>query len=127
FSTFSAIPVVVASVLLAPVTLTVPLPVALRALLLPVLAVTPPVRLIVAPVFPVRLMPVPVSLIAPLKEVVPPLRPDTVTEWPALPAIGEAVLMLPLAAPERSTPSPPALAMLTAVVVPTVAVVTAEP
>src|SRR5213593_3180992 len=111
FSTFSAIPVVVASVLLAPVTLTVPPPVALRALLLPVLAVTPPVRLIVAPVFPVRLMPVPVSLIAPLKEVVPPLRPDTVTEWPALPVIGEAMLMVPLAAPERSTPSPPALAM----------------
>src|SRR5919199_1530978 len=71
--------------------------------------------------------PVPVSLIAPLKATVPPLRPATETEWPALPVIGEAMLMFPLAAPDRSTPSPPALEMFTAFVVPTVAVVTAEP
>src|SRR5919199_575080 len=105
----------------------VPVPVTLRPPLAPVDAVTPPVRLIVAPVLPLRLMPVPVSLIAPLKATVPPLRPETVTEWPALPVIGEAMLMLPLAAPERSTPSPPALETFTAVVVPTVAVVTAAP
>ena len=72
-------------------------------------------------------MPVPVSTIEPLKVVVPPVRFATATECPALPLIGEAMLMLPLAAPDRSTPSPPALEMFTGVVVPTVAVVTAEP
>jgi hypothetical protein len=67
----------------------VPPPVAVKALLAPVLAVTPPVRLIVAPVFELRLMPVPVSTIEPLKMVVPPLRFATETECPALPLIGE--------------------------------------
>src|ERR671929_1020316 len=126
-STRSVVPVVDASVLAEPVTFTVPPPVASNALLVPVLAVTPPVRLMVAPVLPLRLMPVPLSLIAPLKATVPLLRPATETEWPALPVIGEAMLMFPPAAPDRSTPSPPALEMFTAFVVPTVAVVTATP
>ena len=117
-STLSAVPLVVASVLFAPVRLTVPPPVALKALLAPLLTMTPPVKLIVAPVFKLRLTPVPVSLIAPLNATVPPLRPATETEWPPLTVIGDAMVMLPLAAPERSTPSPAVFEMLTAVVVP---------
>src|SRR5919197_3747340 len=128
FATLSAGPapgVVPPIVLLEPVTFTVPPPVAEK--FAAELSVRPPVKLIVALVLPLRLMPVPVSEMAPLKAIVPPLRPATDTEWPALPVIGEAMLMLPLAAPERSTPSPPALEMFTAFVVPIVAAVTAEP
>src|SRR5262249_61728535 len=73
------------------------------------------------------LIAVPVRWTEPLMAPVPPLRPETVTEWPALPTIADAMLMLPLAAPDKSTPSPPALEMFAAVDVPTVAVVTAEP
>src|SRR5919197_1916760 len=112
-------------VLLEPVTFTVPPPVAEK--FAAELSVRPPVKLIVAPPLPLRLMPVPLSLIEPLKATVPPLRPETVTESPVLPVIGEAMLMFPLAAPDRSTPSPPALEMFTAFVVPTVAVVTDTP
>src|SRR4051794_40653171 len=61
FATFSAVPLVVASVLMMLelfwVTLTVPPPVAVNAVLVPVLRATPPVKLIVAPVLLVRLMP----------------------------------------------------------------------
>src|SRR5262249_60215973 len=59
FATLSAVPVVVASVLADPVTLTVPPPVAVNAGLAPVESETPPVRLIVAPVFEGRVMPLP--------------------------------------------------------------------
>src|SRR4051794_30345480 len=60
-STFRAVPLVVVSVLFEPVTLTVPPPIALKALLPPVFAVTPPVRLIVALVLLVSDIPVPPS------------------------------------------------------------------
>ena len=81
-ATLSAVPVVVASVFAEPVTLTVPPPVALNALLAPALAVTPPVTLIVVPVLELRLMPVPVSVIAPLRAIVPPVCPLTSSERP---------------------------------------------
>jgi len=48
--TFSAVAVVVASVLLAPVTVTVPPPVAAKAALVPVESVRPPEKAIVEPV-----------------------------------------------------------------------------
>src|SRR5919204_189292 len=70
------------------------------------LSVTPPVKLIVAPVLPLRLMPVPVSEIAPVKLAVPPERPATETESPALVEIAAATSMFPLAAPLRTTPPP---------------------
>jgi hypothetical protein len=68
--TLSAVPVVVASVLFAPVTLTVPPRVALNAAFAPVELVSPPVKLIVPPVFVPRLMPRPLSVIPPLKATV---------------------------------------------------------
>ena len=46
------------------------------------LTVTPPVKLIVAPVLLSRKMPVPLSEIAPLKVIVPPVCPCTSTERP---------------------------------------------
>ena len=81
-ATFSAVPVVVASVLAAPVTLTVPPPVAVKAATVPVESWTPPVRLMVAPVLLVRLMPSPVppvSVMGPEMATVPPVLPVTVT------------------------------------------------
>src|SRR5919197_76847 len=72
FATLSAGPapgVVPPIVLLAPVTLTVPPPVAEK--FAAELSVRPPVKLIVAPVLPLRLIPVPVSEMAPLKAIVP--------------------------------------------------------
>ena len=67
-ATLSAVPVVVVNVLtilvLFCVALTVPPPVAVKAALAPVLKFNPAVKLIVAPVFVVRVMPVPESLIA---------------------------------------------------------------
>ena len=48
--------------------LTLPPAVAVNASCAPVLSAIPPVKLIVAPVFPVRLMPVPDSVTAPLKD-----------------------------------------------------------
>src|SRR5262249_37819055 len=85
FATFSAVPVVVASVLADRVTLTVPPPVAVNAGLAPVESETPPVRLIVAPVFEVRLMPLPLpplSVIWPERAIVPPDLPVTLTAKP---------------------------------------------
>ena len=49
-ATLSAVPVVVVRVLAAPVTVTVPPPVAVKAGLVPVDSCTPPVKLMVAPV-----------------------------------------------------------------------------
>jgi hypothetical protein len=82
--TFSAVPVVVV-IVLVPVTLTVPPPVAANAGFAPVLEVRPPVKLIVAPVLVDRLMPLPLSLMAPLNSAVPPVRLLTSTDLP-LPA-----------------------------------------
>ena len=73
FWTLMAVPVVVVSVLfgavapLVSVTAMVPPPVALKAVLAPVDAVMPPSKRTVAPVLPVRLMPVPLSVIEPVE------------------------------------------------------------
>src|SRR5204862_3770894 len=96
FSTSSAVPVDVASVLtivvLFWVALTVPPPVALKAVLLPAVErLRPPVKLIVAPVLVWRLMPRPLSVIAPLKAIVPAVWLVTSTERPA------AVVLIELA------------------------------
>src|SRR5436190_13352443 len=80
FSTSSAVPVPVVIVLFAPVTVTVPplvaagpAPVAVRAALVPVERVRPPLRLMVAPVLALRRMPLAVLLMAALKATVPPV------------------------------------------------------
>src|SRR5688572_7620918 len=82
----SAVPVVVASELVEPVTLTVPPPVAVKAGLAPVTRRTAPlVKLIVAPVLLVSEIPVPPPVIAvtvPLKATVPPVRFLTSTVRP---------------------------------------------
>src|SRR5262249_7230198 len=125
--TLSAVPVVVVSVLLEPVTLTVPPPAALNAPFVPVEATTPPLRLTVAPVFELRLMPVPVSLIAPLKATVPLERLATETELPLEVVIEAPIEMSPPAAPEREPPPPVALVIEPEVPVSKVDVVTLEP
>ena len=111
-ATLSAVAVVVASVLALPVTLTVPPPVAVNAGFAPVLAVTPPEKLIVAPVFEVSEMPLPfVSLTEPVNDTVSPVRPVTTTELPEVLVIGMPSVMLPLplltltAVPEAPTGS----------------------
>ena len=105
-ATFRAVPEVVVSVFAAPVTATVPPPVAANAAFAPVLAVTPPVKETVAPVLELRAMPVPASLIGPLKAVVPPVRFATETESPPTRHVA-ATVMLPVP-PSRRMPSPPA-------------------
>src|SRR4029450_6679115 len=84
FATFSAVPVVVVSVLtmlvLFCVALTVPPPVAVNAALAPVLRFNPPVKLIVAPVLPVSETPVSVSVTAPLNVTPPPVLPAMLIE-----------------------------------------------
>src|SRR5262245_41042329 len=94
FWTLSAEPVVVVSVLLAPVAVTVPPPLAEKAGLVPVSSVIWPVKLIVPPVLADRVTPPPASLvsaIAPLMMTVPPeravistaVRPDPLLIAPA--------------------------------------------
>src|SRR5580765_7717438 len=95
FATFSAVPVVVASVLFDPVTLTVPPPVALNAVFAPVEAMTPPVRLIVAPVLLLRMIPLPVDETAPPRVTVPAVRPEIATALPALVVIALPIVMVP--------------------------------
>ena len=67
-------------------TSTVPPPVAVKAGLPPVLSTRPPEKRIVAPVLPVREMPLPSpsspSVIAPEKALTPPVVPVTCTSWP---------------------------------------------
>ena len=106
-ATFRAVPEVVVSVFAAPVTATVPPPVAANAAFAPVLAVTPPVKETVAPVLELRVMPVPASSIGPLKAVVPPVRFATDTECAADPVTVAATVTLPVP-PSRWMPSPPA-------------------
>ena len=53
---------------------TVPPPVAVNAGLVVVVSASPPVKLIVDPVFAFRKMPCPVSVIAPVNVTVPPVR-----------------------------------------------------
>src|SRR5256885_1032022 len=60
-------------VVLSWVAVTVPPPVALKAILAPVERLKPPVRLIVAPVLVLKRMPLAVLLMAPLKTTVPPV------------------------------------------------------
>jgi hypothetical protein len=88
FTTLSAIPEVVV-ITFPPVTLIVPPPVALKAPFVPVLSDMPPEKLIVAPVLLVRVMPVPVSVIAPLNVALPPVLLVISTESP------EVLLMVP--------------------------------
>src|SRR2546427_9063064 len=78
-ATFNAVPVVVVNVFAPPITLTVPPPVAVNALFVLVLSVTPPLKLIVAPVFEFRKMPVPVPVTGPAKVTVPPVLLTTLT------------------------------------------------
>jgi hypothetical protein len=98
FATFSAVPVVVASVLsgavpfaFGSVTTTVPPPVAEKALVAPVERIVPPSKRTVAPVLlesetaPAGVAAVP---IAPLKSLVPPPWPETLT---AVPEVSEIV------------------------------------
>ena len=73
-ATFSAVPVVVAMVLADPATLTVPPPVAVNAGLAPVFSVSAPVKSMLEPVLALRKIPVPVSVTAPEKVTVPPVR-----------------------------------------------------
>src|SRR4029077_16809712 len=91
FATLSAVPVVVVIVLVVSVAVTVPPPVAVKALLAPVLSVSGAEKPIVAPVLPLRKMPwplpLPVSLIAPAKEIVPPVAPVTETRRPVVSVI----------------------------------------
>src|SRR5262249_2604728 len=84
FATLSAVPVVVESVFPLAVALTVPPPVALKALFAPVLAGTPPLKLIGLPVLVARLIPKRLSLIAPVKATVPAVWLVTSTDRPAL-------------------------------------------
>src|SRR5262249_3427870 len=82
FATLSAVPVVVASVLAGGWALRVRARVGVRGGLVPVERVTPPLRLMVAPVSLVRLMPCPVppvSVICPARLIVPPVFPLTLT------------------------------------------------
>src|SRR4051812_48127278 len=73
-ATLSAVPVVVVSVLVVPVTVTVPPPVAVKAPLAPVERVTPPVKVIVEPVLFVSETPAPeVTLSVPAWVIVVPL------------------------------------------------------
>src|SRR4051812_31756782 len=122
-ATLSAVPVVVVNVLtmvlLFCVALTVPPPVAVNAALVVVLRASPPVKLIVAPVLLLRRTPVPVSLIAWLKVVVPPVRDATFTERPAVVVIGALIATVPLAAPVSETAPPlvPELPSVTSLVV----------
>ena len=75
FVTFKAVAVVVVIVLPEFVELMVPPPVAVKAAFVEVLNVKRPVKLIVAPVFVARLIPVlvPEEVIAPLNVIVPPV------------------------------------------------------
>ena len=76
--------------------MTVPPPVTVKAAFVPVERASPPLKLIVAPVFVANEIPVSVSVIAPLNVTVPPVRPVTLTER-ALPlAIVAALLMVAL-------------------------------
>src|SRR5262245_23247736 len=109
----SAVPVPELMVLPEPVTLTVPPPVAAKALLAPVLRVSPPLKVIVAPVLLFSKISVPVSLIDPESVTVPPERFWTDTERPAVLLMLAAKLTVTLAAPLRSKSVPATLAMLT--------------
>lgn len=71
-----------------------PPPVTVKAGLVPVESARPPVKLIIAPVFVLRLIPVSVSVIAPLKVTVPPVLPVTLTERAEPLAIVAALLMV---------------------------------
>ena len=84
-STSSAVPVVVAIVLPEALALTVPPPVAVNAALTPVDSWIWPLKLMVAPVLDVRLMPEPVppvSVMAPESAMVPPFLPLMLTARP---------------------------------------------
>ena len=74
--------VVAPMVLFAPVTLTVPPPVAVNAVFAPVFKLSPPEKLIVAPALLVRLIPVlpALSVMRPLNVTVPPVLFWTLTE-----------------------------------------------
>jgi hypothetical protein len=84
-ATFSAVAVAVVRVLtmlvLFWVAVTVPPPVALKAVFVPVLALIPPLKLIVAPLLLVKVIPVSVSVTPPLKVTLPPVLLPTFTEW----------------------------------------------
>ncbi|MDQ4097175.1 MAG: hypothetical protein M3144_04825, partial [Actinomycetota bacterium] len=108
FWTLRALPVPLGwfSVLFDPVTLTVPPPVAEKACPSPVaVEVTPPVKLMVAPVLFCRLIPPAVFVVGPEKVTVPPVRSRTATPGPTLLEweIVAAMLMSPLAAPWRNS------------------------
>src|SRR5215469_11864218 len=83
--TLTAVAVVVVAVLPDPVAVTVPPPVAENAVFPPVLRVSVPPKLIVAPVLPLSEIPVWLSLMFPPMVSVPPVRPATDTECPVLP------------------------------------------
>jgi len=105
-ATSNAIPVVVDRVLVAPVTLTVPPAVAVKAALPPVAAASPPLKLIVAPVLLARSTPVPLSATAPTSPTVPPVRLWIETEWPPPDVVmGAPTVKMPLP-PRTRRPSP---------------------
>ena len=72
-ATLSAVAVVVVMVLPLPVALIVPPPVAEKPAFVPVLIVSVPLRLIVALVLPLSVIPEPLSLMWPPKPLVPPV------------------------------------------------------
>src|SRR5438105_1154598 len=84
--TFKAVPAVVERVLtmlvLFCVAVTVPPPVAAKESFAPVLRLSPAVKLMALPLLLVSEIPVPVSLIAPVKLTVPPVLVVTATERP---------------------------------------------
>ena len=85
FAMLMAVPVVVTAVLDAFVAVTVPPPVALKALFEPVERVRLPEKLMNAPVLPVSAMPVPPLLvIAPVNDFVPAVSPEIETGLPEL-------------------------------------------
>src|ERR1043166_1454443 len=123
FATLSAVPVVVASVfkmvVFFCVAVTVPPPVAAKAAFVAELIAMPPVKLIVAPVFVARLIPVPVPPTAPLSATDPPLLLATLTCLPPLllivpekviaavpPLTSRALPVAPLSAPPLSVMVP---------------------
>ena len=130
-ATFSAVPVVVASVLVASVTVTTPPPVASNASCVPVLAWIAE-KLIVAPVSAVMLSPPPWSLTVPLTATVPPVRPVIATEWPVRPletVIGAPITTDPLPPVTSTASAPPALIVTLGPIVnePTLVAVTPAP
>lgn len=88
FATTNALAVVVV-IMFVPVTLSVPPPVAFKAMFAPVLSVMPPEKVFVEPVLLVRVIPVPVSVSAPVNVALPPVLLVISTESP------EVLLMVP--------------------------------